>query len=465
MHFFSLCSLDMRQWAFVFYLQWFIMTLQLVRFLSNAYIPYDFDNRVSQVVMSVADFVTEIPLVSMMTAYYITVAVFFAVCGAAIATMVLHHYCQWILPARLLRYLLFWLALLMTPELIPHFKMVLPCLSYTHDSYTMNPFFTDVVCWHGSHIGYSVLSLFIVSNVVVLTYINSKCFYNSEIPHDVQLANHPVNSKFTGSTETTMILVKTGLLVLNIAGHNANWRIAMGALALLSGLFATYEMVWLLPFWHDTPLTLHIFQCLVLAWTGAVALLMVAFDDAEGAGMLYFVMFPVLLIMARMLLRWRCNVIETLSERELTSPELAIAKLHITRRAYFLWIAQFGDVYIEMNQALEQATERCFELTANIIDIATERFSDSVDLHVLCAQYYTWIEYNRTLAYRSLIFAEKSRGHLDNRFRCLVLRQFLDAEVEKERSLEVKAYTEFSKRRQVRTGRCPRAPQNAFHSS
>jgi len=205
----------------------------------------------------------------------------------------------------------------------------------------------------------------------------------------------------------------------------------------------------LIPYWHDTTLILYIFQCLVLTWTGLVAMLMVAFEDAEGAGMLYFLMFPVLFVVARMLLQWRCVSVETLKENELTSAELAIVKIHVIRRAFFQWIAQSGDIYIEANPAVTAQATRCDELVANIIDIASERFPDSADLHVLCAQYNVSIQFNRTLAYRSLAFAERSNGHLDNRFRSLVLRDFLDTESEKDKSEEVKAYTEFTMRRQV----------------
>ena len=88
-------------------------------------------------------------------------------------------------------------------------------------------------------------------------------------------------------------------------------------------------------------------------------------------------------------------------------------------------------------------------LIAQIIEIATDRFPNNADLHILCANYYMTVKLNRVLAYRSLKLAEKAGGNLDNRFRCQAIRDALDAAADDEMNEELKKYTEFKAKKEV----------------
>jgi len=439
---YNICSFDMRIWHLFFVVQWILVTLQLMRFLSNAYINYNWNSDVARVAMAIADFVTEIPFVTPFTAYIITAALCSWYILYAIFCAVSHHSAEWVVPLKWMRIMLMWFPVVYFPVLIPHLKMVLPCFSYTPDSFTQHPFYEDLTCWGSNHGGFFVLSLIIATLAFSIQYFTTVFFTNTEMPSGLSLREHAYNAAF--------LIAKTVLLILYIGGHTNSWRYALSIMTTLCGVGAAVHLLWAMPWWHDTALLLHIFQAFILAWTGFTALLMTALDDTAGTGMLYFVMLPVLLIGAQMALQWRVRVIGALSDRELTSGTLVITKIRYYARTYFQWLAQFGDIYLENNDGQMRELGICLSLVEDTLEMAVERFPEHTDLHIYTTQYYLTISRNRVLAYRSLNLAESSPHlTLEQRFNCQAIRHVLNEATMKEQSEEVRNYTEFKSRRVV----------------
>ena len=447
--FYSTCSLHIPRLDIAFLLQWVIMILQIVRFLSDAYVPYNWDNRAARVLFSMADFVTEIPWVSPMTAYFMTLSFCFYMLVLSVGSMLLHKYFSWTRPLTLLQLHLSTLHVLYMPRILPHLKMILPCLSYSLDSHVSNPFYPDLACWSNSYNAYFVVSVTTGVLVFLQSYLSSTCLYLAEIPHDLQRRNHPLHSKHSSSADSRMILVVSVLLILNVAGHNSTWRLAMGALAFLFGVALVLHLAMTMNFWHDTAMALYLFLALTLAWTGVIAMVSVAFDSARGTDVLYFVILPVLFLGAHMLLRWRTATAAAMRESELTSPALAVVKIRCMLSQYFRWIAQFGDVYIVADAELETQREHCYEQIERVIEVATRRFPDSAELFVLSAQFYLFLRRQRTNAYRYLSLAERAGGNLGHRVQCHLLRSQLRAAMVMEESKTIRAYNEFKAKKQV----------------
>jgi len=441
----------MSQWRLTFIVQWIIITLQLMRFLSNAYIPYNWTSDVARVAMTIAGFVTEIPVGTMFTTYIISTAVCCSVIGLAAFAALTHHYYGWVVPLKMMRAALMWFPVVYMPLMIPHLKILLPCLSFTPSSNTINPFYDHLTCWNSEFIGFFILSMFIAVCTFTIQYLNTVFFYNTAMPRPMTLTGNPLNAKYTAATDEGLFLSKTLLLILHIAGHTSNWRYAMGFLTFLAGVATSIHLLWLFPYWQDLAMWLHLFQAFILAWTGVVAVLMTAFDDTEGSGMLYFVMLPVLLIASEMMLQWRMRICGDINERELTSAALVFCKIRFGCRAYFRWLATLGDIYIEPSEAHDRELMNSLTLTKHMLEIGEARFPDSADLHLYIADFYLSVGQNRVLAYRSLTNAENvSYLSADNRFRCQILRATLDEASAHDQSEEVRNYTEFKNRRVVR---------------
>jgi len=385
---FNICCYDMKQWRLFFTIQWTITTLQLMRFLSNAYIQYNWTSDVAEVFMQIADFVTEIPFASAFTAYIISASICLGCIAFAVFTALSHHFYQWVVPIILMRYILFWFPVIYFPLVIPHLKMILSCFSYTIESYTIHPFYENVTCWSGAHGGYFGLSIVVATILCVSQYLIISCFYDSEMPSGTSLAAHSYVARYTALSDSMMFVMKTILLILYIGGHTPSWRYAMGFLTFLSGLAAAAHLLYTMPHWHDTALLLYTFQALLLSWTGVTAVLMTALDDTEGTGMLYFVMLPVLLIAAQMAMQWRIRVVGELSARELTNGTLIITKIRYYARVYFQWLAQFGDIYIEESEAQTRELMSCFALVEDTLEAGLRRFPDNTDLHIYTTQFF-----------------------------------------------------------------------------
>ncbi len=414
-YFYNICRYDMKQWNLTFYIQWTIMTLQLIRFLSDAYIHYHWNGDVARVMMTIASFVTEIPLVSAATAYVWSACICVCLLLFVVCTAMTHHWYGWTVPLRLMRPALLWYPVFYFPLVIPHLKMFLPCLSHSPDAYVLNPFYSDITCWSTTHILLSLLSICLVSLAYVMHHLTTACFYDTDPPRVLRLELNAMNSKYTATCDITTLMAKSVLLVLYIAGHTSTWRVAMGILTLLAGVLIAVHLLFVIPHWHDISMLLHVFQAYILAWTGVVAFLMVAFDDTEGTGMLYFVILPVLLLAAQMTLQWRIRVVDELSERELTRAELVLAQIRSGVRTYTNWMRQFGDIYMEHSPEHDRALGASFNLTVAGLNMAQQRFPDCADVHIYSAMFYLAIALNRAVGYGALFAAEKAPNlSLDN---------------------------------------------------
>jgi len=449
---FNLCCYDMKQWHTAFIIQWVILTLQLIRFLSDAYIPYNWKSDVARIVMAIADFVTEIPFASVFIAYVISVCVCVSVIAFSIFTALAHRYKQWIIPIKCLRMILLWFPVIYFPLIIPHLKMVLPCLSYSSQSYTIHPFYEEkgLICWSTAYDVYFGVSIIIATAIFTMEYLITACFYNSAMPGGHPMTVRPYNAKYTSYNDVMMLLAKTVLLILYIGGHTSTWRYAMGILTILSGLAAAVHLLWTMSWWHDVALLLYIYQALILAWTGVTAVLMTALDDTEGTGMFYFVMLPVLLIAAQMAMQWRIRIIGELNASEFTDGTLVLTKIRYLARSYFRWLGQFGDIYIDESDEQMRELMSIFALVEDVLGVGMMRFPEHVDLHLYTTQFFLGVHVNRVRAYRSLRFADNaSNTTLDQRFRAQLLRHVLEMATTQEQSQEVRHYTEFKERRAV----------------
>ena len=179
-------------------------------------------------------------------------------------------------------------------------------------------------------------------------------------------------------------------------------------------------------------------------------MLTVPLGDSDELGLVYYLMLPVLFITAHLILRWRFLNILSLAAHNIDSPLRAIMKIRGIMRSYLHWLSIFDGQYVEMTPKLEHEIDKRNFLIAQIIEVATDRFPNNVDLHILCSVYYMVVKLNRVLAYRSLRLAERAGGDLDNRFRCEVIRKSLDAAADEEMSEELKKYTEFKTKKEVR---------------
>ena len=420
-----------------------------MRFLSDAYVPFEWNNPIARVAVPISHFVTEIPLVSVMTAYFMSVGMVAAIIVLIVFSTLTHLHFQWMLPVRIMRQVLFWCNVLFFPMLVPHCKMVFACLSYPAASYSIQPYYPDLVCWKDTYNGYFVLSLFIMVAIIAVNWLNTMCFYNAAIPNETQVHRLHMNAKYSGITETALVTGKIIILAFATGGHTSGWRLPVGALTFLFGCASTYHIVSAMVWWHDTTMALFIFKALILTWTGCIAMLTVPLGDTYELGLVYYLMLPVLFITAHLMLRWRCLNILSLAAHDLDSPLLAILKIRCIMRSFILWLSIFDGQYVEMNAQVQERIDKRNFLISHIIELATNRFPNSADLHILCSMYSMTVKSDQELAYRSLRLAEQAGEDLDNRFRCDVIRRALDAAADEEMSEELRKYTEFKAKKEV----------------
>jgi len=449
-YFYSICSYDMTQWSSTFIVQWCILALQIMRFLSNAYIPYEWSNSIARVALPISHFVTEIPFVDPLTAYFITVGATFAILSIMLFATVMHYHHQWVLPIRITRQVLFWSNVIFFPTAIPHFKMVLPCISQSAMSLSQQPYYPELLCWEEGYAGYFVVSLLTLGVVITINFLNTMCFYNATIPNEIQICDLQMNARYSGATETAIVAGKIIILALATASNNSDWRLPLGAVIFLFGCGSTCHVVSVMPHWNDASMTLFIFKALILTWTGCIAMLTVPLGDSDELGLLYYLMLPVLFCMAHLILRWRFFSIASLAAHDLDSPLLVILKIRSITRCFIQWLSIFNGAYIEMSPKLRLEIERRNLLTSQLIQTATDRFPDDVNLHILSASFYMNVDINHALAYRSLELAERVGGNLHHRFRCQVIRAALDEVTVNDMSEEFKNYTEYQVEKGVR---------------
>ena len=447
LHLFNLCSYDMRQWDLAFIIQWLIITLQLMRFLrssSSFTSTLTNDTGIARVMMHLADFVTEIPFIPVFTAYLLTACAslgviafaMFACLTAGTASI------QWVFPMKVLRNIMMWFPIFYFPLIIPHLKMILSlCPRSQH------PFYEDVICWSIPHAGYLIFSAIIDVLIFTIEYLITLCFYNSELPQ--KLSQPAYNAKCSGDADVSMLVAKTVLLTLSIAGHNSSWRHAIGALTFICGLITANHLLRTMSWWHDTALLLQIYQALILAWTGLTAVLTTSLEDAAGTEMLYFVMLPVLLVSAQMVMQWRIRVVGELREHEITSGTLVLNKIRYFTRIYCQWLAQFGDIYIEESDTQQREFALYVALVENCLEVELGRFPEHVDLHLYATQFYLSLKINRVSAYRSLRLATTAPLGIAQRFHCQMLHRELETATDRYQNTEVRHYTEFKTSREV----------------
>jgi len=276
--FFDFCSYDNTQYRITFFIQWCIVTFQWMSFLSQAYLEYDWEARVSKVAMSICHFVTEFRWPGF-TNYWISVSILVFFFGYSIFTASAMHFRRWAIPVVLMRQLLMWIpSVFFAPLMLPHLRMFFGCFSVSHDSYADHPFYPSLVCWSSGHIGYSVLSFFIGGLFAVYTYVTICCFYENTIPAKNQVNENAINSRSTNRPEMWLFLSRMVLFILYFAGQVNSWRFAMAIILFLTGVATSYHQVLTLPWWEDEAQLLYLFQSMIIAWTGFICFFMTLFN-------------------------------------------------------------------------------------------------------------------------------------------------------------------------------------------
>lgn len=261
------------QYTFIYCIIWLLTTLQLCRFISNAYIAYDWNSRVAVVWIAILDAISEFPG-SSWTQYIVSVVLICFFYLWMLISSATHKYLRWNVPVYFLSYLLKWIpSFLFMPLILPQLKMVFPCFSYSRESYTVHPFFDDLTCWEFSHIGLSILSFVLMSTFIAISFAITLVFYNSQIPKAEQYRDNAMCARVNNYPEAYLILAKSLALILFIASNSDSWRIALSIILTLTGLGLVYLNALTLPFWDDAAQSMYILQGMLCAWTGVIAFL------------------------------------------------------------------------------------------------------------------------------------------------------------------------------------------------
>jgi len=263
------------QWTVTFIFQWLIMSLQLCQFVSSEYLPYAWSSPVVNVFLQIIHFVTEFWF-SSTTNYYISVTIISVFLLTSVLSYVLHHKAGWTLPFHLLHWLLSWVpSVLYLPLVIPHIKIVFPCLASTAAANIPAPFYEhELICWRPAFMVYWVFSVLLLALFVPYCFMVQQIYYSTEIPGHLQWANNAINACVANDVSARVLLAKTVVLVLCIAGNARSWRVPMAAILCLTGGWYTERQVRVMPFWSDRAQILYNFQALLMTWVGFIAMLM-----------------------------------------------------------------------------------------------------------------------------------------------------------------------------------------------
>jgi len=150
-------------------------------------------------------------------------------------------------------------------------KMIFGCASISFAAEIHHPFYSELMCWNGEHLGLSFLSLF---NICVFGYVSllaAACFYDYSLPLCFQPKEMNPGARSTNKPDMLLLISKMVLLVLFVAGPDNTWRIPLAVILLLTGAAYTIEMIRLLPFWVPWVQAIYTYQGLIITWCGVTA--------------------------------------------------------------------------------------------------------------------------------------------------------------------------------------------------
>jgi PAS domain-containing protein len=383
-----------------------------------------------------------------MDAFTVATVLIYLLIASSLGSGFLNFYLGWTVPLEILSPLLLWLASVFYVTLsLPLIKMAFGCSSVSSSDHVLHPFFPSMECWGVTHIGYVVLSLITLALFFRLALAVASFAFDARVPSKSQPGDNPVTARVHNRAEAGLLVAKTILLILFVAGHSASWRLPLAVLLVATGVASAVYLLRWLPWWEDLAMSLAVAQSGILAWTGLVAGFMALVDDSEGTAMLYFVFLVPVVFASFLLVRWRCTAVALLTETDCTAPHLVIARVRALVRAHYQYLRLFGDVYIENSP---EVAERSRELASHVEDtiaMGIRRFPESADVRLFAALYLTSVAHNRVLGFRELQATEGLRLSYDQRFRAACLRRDLEAAAALSQSGEVARYLEFKARR------------------
>jgi hypothetical protein len=179
-----------------------------------------------------------------------------------------------------MRHILFSVPVLFMPIMIPHVKMALGCSAYSSGSYTAHPFYPALTCWHGDHAALAGASLVLGLIFFCAAYHVAAFFYEITPPYKDQLYANAITARVHNRVERYLLVAKTVLLILFIAGHKDSWRAPLGLLLFAAGVYVSVLQVRWVPWWEEDAQTCYLFQYMLVAWTGLAGFLMTMLEGA-----------------------------------------------------------------------------------------------------------------------------------------------------------------------------------------
>jgi PAS domain-containing protein len=419
-----------------------------MHFLSNAYIAYNWNSSASSVFLSITGFVTEIPLPAY-TGYVLSLLVLYGFFAHIVFSGVMHRYFGWTVPLSFLNILLLWIPSVFFIYLaLPLVKMAFGCVAYSASDVMLHPFYPRMSCWSSEHSGHVFLSLLTLTLLLFVAVTTASFHFHRAIPAQLQPGDNAINSRSSNRAEAWLVLAKTVLLVLFVAGPSASWRVPMGLLLIATGAALAIYQLRTLPWWQAFAQTASVCQALILTWTGAVAVTMAALDDSEAAAMLYFVFLVPLCVASSLLVRWRYFTVERMPLSDITAPYLVDSKAKCLVRKYLKELASVGDgVYIEETSRVSTLREELHASLSQLFALSATRFPTDASVRLFAAQFHGEVAGNRILAFRELHSAQDLQLDYAQRFEAHRLRVLLNALQSKDSSNEVNRYLEFKARR------------------
>lgn len=255
-----------QSWA-IYTLTWLIQNLQLMYFISDAYVPFHWNGSVSRVIIDITGFVTEFPTTSTTSYLVSSVWIYAVLLHTVYAAWSRHHY-RWSLPILVHKHLLQWsTSIFYLPLIIPHIKLIFGCILSARDDIAQHPY-NSMVCGSSTHTGLTIFSIFTLAFWIIYAVITKLLLFHCDLPDLAPNTYVPLSMQHTNRPQAVFLLIKTALLVLLITGQRTSWRFACAVLMFLAGLAMVRYQLQLLPHWRDAAQTMALTKALLCAWTG-----------------------------------------------------------------------------------------------------------------------------------------------------------------------------------------------------
>lgn len=326
-------------------------------------------------------------------------------------------------------------------------KLFFGCLAYSPYSQTSNPFYSSITCWSAEHIGFSVLSLFLLATWAWLSFIICHTFVSHRIPIDLNSTD--LSATVTGRLAFQDSMARLVLLIIFAGVHNEDGRYALSWLIILFGAVLTYYLITHMPYYADAAQMYTLCRYLLFSLSGLCAFIATLYNDQQSHATLVFYGFiPLLILTSILAVRARYAHIETLTLKDLTEPhhfEL------VARSLIRQWIRREQDdaqgLYIQNTPERLERKLIMQAATEKVMQDAVARFPNAAFLHAFTGIFYSCVADNRVLAYAGLQLAESRASKFYITFMIYKVRSRLDKDTAQSQSTEVQSYLEFKSRK------------------